>query len=138
MATSQSFGMTELRITDLMTTDLDIASSWVQLHQAGKVPNEGNEHFWAHLFLDHLRRSDPDRCWHIILEIQRIDSSDWVIANLAAGPLEDLLTTFGERVIDKVEKQARIDRRFREMLRLVWKNAMQDSIWDRVQRAAAV
>jgi hypothetical protein len=118
--------------------DLDIASSWVQLHQAGKAPSEGNEHFWAYSTLDDIRHSDPDRCWHIILEIQRIDSSDGMIANLAAGPLEDLLTTSGDRVIDRVETQARTDRRFRDMLHLVWKNAMPDSIWDRVQRAAAV
>jgi len=58
------------------------------------------------------------------------------MANLAAGPLEDLLAHNGEDVIDEVERLARIDAEFRKCLTGVWQNAMSHELFARVQKAA--
>ena len=59
-----------------------------------------------------------------------------VISNIAAGPLEELLSHHGPVFIEKVETEARIDRRMFWALGCVWQNSMADDIWQRVRRAA--
>ena len=59
-----------------------------------------------------------------------------VCGQLAAGPIEDLLSFHGERFIDKFEDEARQDRRMAWVLGGVWQFKMTDDIWNRVQRAA--
>ena len=53
--------------------------------------------------------------------------------NLSAGPLEDLLVYHGHEVIDRVESEARSNPKFASLLGGVWKNAMADDIWRRIQ-----
>ena len=55
---------------------------------------------------------------------------------LAAGPLEDFLGIYGPDYIDRVEAEARRDRRLAWALGEVWGWTMTDDVWARVQRAA--
>jgi len=54
---------------------------------------------------------------------------------LAAGPLEDLLSSFGPDYIDRVETLARDDGRFKLLLGGVWRLGMTDDVWGRMQAA---
>ncbi len=111
----------------------DLIDTWIAHHKEGD-PNKVNEStFWAWEELDDISRHDPDLCWELILEILRTDQSDRVVGNLAAGPLEDLLVRHGPKMIDRVESQARKDLQFRNLLGGVWKNAISDEVWNRVQ-----
>ena len=117
--------------------DVDIAKAWVAMHKAEKGSEARDANFWAYMLLDDLRDSDLERCWKIINEIKRIDDSDFMLSNLAAGPIEDLLVNSGSIFIERIEACAKVDERFRSMLGMVWKNDMPDSIWERVERASS-
>jgi len=48
-----------------------------------------------------------------------------------------LLSYHGPHVISRVEDRARSDPRFRQALRVMYRNRMTDEVWERVQLAAA-
>ena len=77
---------------------------------------------------------DSEPLWQFILASYRLEMSAKVFAILAAGPLEDLLADFGPSYIDRVEKLARQDPKFNELLGGVWKNTIEDEVWERVTR----
>jgi hypothetical protein len=77
--------------------------------------------------------TDPETTWQLVLEVLRHDMTDDQKAILAAGPLESLLANHGDLVIDRVERESATNSRFRHLLGGVWKNAMSDSVWERVQ-----
>lgn len=59
-----------------------------------------------------------------------------VVGQLAAGPLEDLLSERGAEFISEIEQEARKDRRFRWALGGVWQSTTPDNLWARVQKVA--
>src|SRR5262245_6605108 len=54
---------------------------------------------------------------------------------LGAGPLEDLLSGYGEKFIERIERQAAADTKFRLSLAGVWQSGMSDELWRRVTNA---
>jgi hypothetical protein len=64
--------------------------------------------------------SDPEAAWVVTLALIEAAPDDRVLANVAAGPLEDLLTRSTETFIDRAELQARRDAKFRRCLTGVW------------------
>ncbi|WP_443018846.1 DUF6869 domain-containing protein [Sphingomonas sp. 2R-10] len=60
-----------------------------------------------------------------------------ILANTAAGPLENLLAEHGIDFIESVEVEARQDRRMLWTVGCVWRNSMSEDVWIRVQRAAS-
>jgi hypothetical protein len=130
-----------------MTIDAEqLASDWIAFarHDRGKVPEQVFDAGWA---LCDLVEDDPQAAWEVIkLVVRRYSEQDYyshekteaqtVVGNLAAGPLEDLLSAQGALFIDAVESEARADRRMAWTLGGVWQNAMTNEIWARVQRAA--
>jgi hypothetical protein len=117
--------------------DIDIARAWVAMHKAEKGSEARDANFWAYMSLDELRDGDLERYWKIINEIKRIDDSDFMLSNLAAGPIEDVLVNSGSIFIERIEECAKADERFRAMLGMVWKNDIPDDIWERVERASS-
>jgi hypothetical protein len=93
----------------------------------------GEEHFWAFEKMWDISHSDPDLCWELILQILHTPHEDSVTEVLAAGPLEDLLAEFGERVIDRVEQAAMVDPLLRDLLGGVWRNTISTSVWARIE-----
>lgn len=114
-----------------------LIQTWIAHHKelvnTGEI-NDGT--FWVYEKLDELCWKSPDMAWTLILEILKTDQSHAVVANLAAGPVEDLLAQHGLEFIDKVEAQAKNDPLFKHLLGGVWQNDMPDEIWNRVEAAA--
>jgi Family of unknown function (DUF6869) len=82
---------------------------------------ESDRHgFWAVEAMNALVRTHPDEAWPMILRLVERSPDDRVLANVAAGPLEDLLTQQPHAFIDRVEKLAREDAKFRRCLSGVW------------------
>lgn len=106
------------------------------MHLEAKGSDAQAAHFWAYTALDDLRHDDVERYWNIINEIKRLNDSDEVLLNLAAGPLEDLLANSGREFIGRCEVLAKTDDRFKLMLGMVWKNTIPDDIWTRIEIAA--
>ena len=114
--------------------DRNVASAWVRLQYAERNSPEFDSLFWAHMQLDEILDSDAERCWAIINEIRQIDGSDFLLSNLAAGPLEDLLARSGDTFIERIEELAQKDEKFSRLLAGLWKNSISDEIWARIQR----
>ena len=77
--------------------------------------------------------SRPERLWQFILLVYRRKPSQRVVSNLAAGPLEDLLSIHGYKFIERIMTLARTDIDFNHLLGGVWQNAMPDEIWKILQ-----
>jgi hypothetical protein len=73
----------------------------------------------------------PDEWWELVLDMIRLAPED-CLGRVAAGPLENLLSRYGDDVIDQVEAESRTDPRFARTLRGVYRMTMSDQIWHRV------
>jgi hypothetical protein len=65
-------------------------------------------------------REQPEEAWVMILRLVELSPDDRVLANIAAGPLEDLLGLHPYVFIDRIEQLARSDATFRRCLSGVW------------------
>lgn len=115
--------------------DLDqIAKDWIELQYQfarNDAPEAGLDVLSA---MDAIRQQQPGVFLDLVRTINRLDSSDLISSNLAAGPLEDLLSQHGDALIDRIESIAASDFRFRELFSAVWSNSMAPEVWDRVQK----
>ena len=123
-----------------------IATDWIAYaHLDPKTaPDEIFARGWV---LQGFVEDDPEAAWATIKEVvsryteeelysfQKTEAQD-VVGLTAAGPLEDLLSAHGSGFIDRVEEEARRDKRMAWTLGGVWQLDMTDDIWERVQRAS--
>jgi hypothetical protein len=118
----------------MKTIDLKkLAESWIKMHHTVEGSPEYTDNFWAYRQLCDLCEDEPELCFEAIEQIRSIDKSDAILSNLAAGPLEDLLSHNGELFIDRLEKLAEKDPQIRKLLGALWQNAIPDSIWKRIK-----
>ena len=123
-----------------------VASDWVIFarYDANKAPDLVFANGWV---LYDLVGENPHLAWDVIKRvISRYSERDYfsdskteaqkVVGNLAAGPLEDLLSAHGPVFIEAAEAEARSDRRMAWTLGGVWQLGMSNEIWARVQQAA--
>jgi hypothetical protein len=80
-----------------------------------------------------LVTGDPLYAWHLIREVVRLDLTkrSWDI--LAAGPLEDLLSQHGTKIIDYIADDIEEDAALRELLQGVRKFDTSPAVWARVK-----
>jgi hypothetical protein len=114
-----------------------LVTDWIVMHHATEDSEEYERHRWADVRLSELVREDPDLALELILSILARDTSDRVVSNLAAGPVEDLLGEHGDEVIAAVEGIARGNAEFKRLLGGVWQGEMPDRVWERVKAVAA-
>jgi hypothetical protein len=76
--------------------------------------------FWAWEAVNALVRQEPEEAWAMILRLVALAPDDRTLANVAAGPLEDLLGLHPYAFVGLVEEEARRDARFRRCLSGVW------------------
>jgi hypothetical protein len=117
-------------------TDAMLAQDWVKHNCLPEEEMEASPYLWASDRLYSLVHDEPELAWAIIRQIPQIDSSDWVLANVAAGPLERLLVCYGVQFIERIEMLAAQDPTFRKMLSAVWKNNISDDVWRRLKAVA--
>jgi hypothetical protein len=108
------------------------AEAWIRNRHAAKGSPEREATEWAIETYD-LLYDDPETLWLLILAIHARDHSPPVQELLSAGEVEDLLAMHGGIFIERIEAEARRDQAFAKLLGGVWKNAMADEIWERVQ-----
>jgi hypothetical protein len=115
--------------------DTKLRDAWIAVHQAANGTPEHEVLFWAWERVNDLCSKEPEEAFAFILVALAHDRSDRIVANLAAGPLEDLLARQPHRVIERVEAEARSNPQFAHLLGGVWQNAIPDDVWQRVQAA---
>lgn len=76
----------------------------------------------------------PDKALEVTRKIFSRDKSKKMQESLSAGPLEDLLVRHGESMIDEFESIANKDSEFAKLLGGIWKNSMQEDVWQRLKK----
>lgn len=117
------------------------ARDWIEMTRTPKAECS-DELFDAGFALNTLAHDDPEFALDVILKIVgALDEKDLVsgegdaqklASNLAAGPIESLLTKHGEELIGRLEQITRGDSRFALVLSGVWQNDMPDTVWNRI------
>jgi len=97
-----------------------VIKAWIQYHTDTRASKDKDDLFQACDDVTDLVSMDPEQAWPIILELIKQAPTDYVLANVAAGPLEDLICWHREQFIDRIEIQARRDPKFRQCLAGVW------------------
>jgi hypothetical protein len=87
----------------------------------------------AHALID-LIMCDPNKAFHVVEHILSKTSDPWVLENLGAGPLEDLLQTGDEAAIARVNTLAEKYPNAREALSHVWLSHFPPQSRDAVSR----
>jgi hypothetical protein len=76
--------------------------------------------FWAWCEVDDLVRDDPEQGWEVILALLRGADTEKALVDIGCGPLEDLVRRRPAELIERVERLAGEDPRFRLSLGCVW------------------
>lgn len=71
-------------------------------HDNGMFKRE-DINFWAFQSLEELARHHPEKAYAAILEILASTEDEYVLCNLAAGPLEDLLAYHGPDLSNRLK-----------------------------------
>jgi hypothetical protein len=127
-------------------TPEQIASDWIAYTQLDPSKAQDDTHERGWIIYD-ASYDQPTIAWEAIKAVVSRYSEDElfteretvakrILANTAAGPLENLLAEHGADFIESVELEARRDRRMLWTVGCVWQNSMSDDVWARVQRAA--
>lgn len=123
----------------------ELAADWIASRKAD-AHHDTSGHL-AQFLLVEFPQEEPDLTWEtIILVVGGYPESEYyaeesteaqkVCGELAAGPVEDLLSYHGDRFIDRFEEETRRDRRMAWLLGGTWQFTMTDEVWQRVQLAA--
>lgn len=93
--------------------------------------NPSGDNHWSWNVVQELLGGPPDVVWPVLLDLIG-RAPDRQLGAIAAGPVEDFISRFGDRVIEAVEARANADPKFRRVLRGVWQLSMTDEIYARV------
>jgi hypothetical protein len=94
----------------------ELAHAWVE--QYSKSDRDRDDNFFVMMDYEReMREEDPDKAIDVIVEILKIETNPALLALLAAGPLEDVISM---ETIDRIEREALADKRFHDLLGGVW------------------
>ncbi len=105
-----------LRIDFAKLSVPELARAWVDQHAKPEKDRDANWHALMDYEFDRARR-DPDRVIALVLEILKIEKSPEMLSLLATGLVEDVI---GPGTIDRIEREAAANERFRALLGGVW------------------
>jgi hypothetical protein len=94
----------------------ELALAWVAQKCTPRKDQNANWMALCDYERDLLAR-DPDRMIDLICEILKIEADPHVLSYLAAGPVEDAIST---RTIDRIEREAAANEAFRDLLCGAW------------------
>lgn len=110
-----------------------LARAWVE--QNSKSDRDRDDNMFTMMDYERdLREEDPDKAIDLILEILKIETSPVLLSLLAAGPLEDVISM---ETIDRIEREASADKRFRDLLGGVWYYRTSDELKARLDALVA-
>ena len=116
-------------------SDNYIAKSWLSYYKTGD-----KKFLWATEYLLELTQENPKRSWIIIILIINLIESmtdnswkDFIISNLAAGPMEELLSNYGEIIIPLLEEGCKKNNELIKLLNMCYKHNMNNIIWGKIK-----
>lgn len=94
----------------------ELARAWVEQYSKSDRDRDGN--FYVMMdYESELREQDPGKAIDLIVEILEIETNPVLLSLLAAGPLEDVISM---NTIDRIEREAKSNERFHDLLGGVW------------------
>jgi len=109
-------------------------TAYIEVYDSNGDRDENHPSYWAiERFVD-LEAEFPEICWVAILTIVAKNPSQRILDNLASGPMEELLELHGAEFIDRIEKEARANPSFQNLLQSVWE-ITNKALWERILRA---
>ena len=116
-------------VPDLNAADVSaLGAAWLDHDRTGRETR-----FWAWERVNDVIRSQPVTGWLLVRRLIAGATDDLQIMSVAAGPLEDFLASHSVAMIDRVLDAARSDPRVMLALGGVWKNAIADEDWRRIE-----
>jgi hypothetical protein len=116
-----------------------LAQGWIDRYESierhGDQSPEATATYQAFEQFEDAVGRDPELAWSAILHVIEQSESDFVLENLAAGPLETLIGRHSPLFIDRIERRAAVDERFRWLLGGVWQGLIPADIWERIKAA---
>ncbi|MCP5500201.1 MAG: hypothetical protein H7A25_09890 [Leptospiraceae bacterium] len=100
-------------------TDNEIAKMWIE-YSSDTKKNKELFNYWE--YVNNLINNDSNKSWQLILTLIKYSNSDQILANIAAGPLEDFINKYYKDFYSKIDNQLRIDSKFRKCITGVWLN----------------
>jgi hypothetical protein len=132
---------TPAKASRLMTVNLpnnlelgDLAKAYCRKYSSTETANNMTD-FEVYEKVCDLVKRNPEAAFNFILLAIKEKPSDFAFSNLAAGPMEDLLVFHGEQMIDLIEKEAKQNADFDDLLGGVWLGRMTPEIANRVTHA---
>jgi hypothetical protein len=124
-------------------SNAEIARAWIAHYVRTGPPSsaadikvhDADPDHWANGALGALRRDDPARALEIVFRIARDSADAWVLENLGAGPLEDLIDA-DPTLLDPIALEVASSPNLKTALQSVWEREMSDETWNRLQRIA--
>ncbi len=121
----------------------DISRSWIAHYARMGRPSsaaqinahEDDPDWWAVDALMNLDSEDPVRALDIIFLIAEGSDDDWVLENLGAGPLENLIDD-DLTLLDPIALEAASNPSLKKALQSVWRRDISEDAWTRLQRIA--
>ena len=111
-----------------------IVDAWIAAHEVANDSPEREECRWAiERVMDWKFESQSELLWRFVLSSYERKLTDKVVAVLAAGPLEDLISEFGADYIERIETLARCDPKFNFLLGGIWRSDTRDDVWKRIE-----
>ena len=130
---------------DTSSPDPEVAEAWIACTaESNPDPSSGRgmvassseaEDDWGVQALLEIVCEEPIRALEITFLIARMTDDAWLLCNLGAGPIEDLLA-HDATLLDAIALEARSSPNLKTALASVWQNAMSDATWQAVQRIA--
>lgn len=101
--------------------------------------NQGKEHAedndkWSQIVVNLDFWSPPEMLWKFILFAVSLAETDYQLGVIAAGEIEHLLGRAGDKYIDLVEQEAKINSKFARTLTGCRQFSMTNEVWERVQK----
>jgi hypothetical protein len=86
--------------------------------------------WWAYSSVDRLVSEDPEEAWALMLRIIELADNDELIEAVGAGPLEDLISKHGPKLINRVKDESVQNGRLRAALQHVWLSPAENEVLD--------
>ncbi len=119
----------------------NLVSTWITAEKSGSNSPEYETNWWAIETLIKLPNDNPELAWEIILRIfhklEEVKDAR-LLEILAAGPIEDLLCSHGQNIIDRIEIEANKNITFKECIKGVRLTSSDTPVQQRFYKIAGV
>ncbi|NOU21200.1 MAG: hypothetical protein HOO93_05315 [Methyloglobulus sp.] len=118
-----------------------LVNAWITAEKGGSNSSDYKANWWAIETLIKLPDENPELTWEVILRIfHKLEEvkDTRLLEILAAGPIEDLLCSYGQNIIDRVEIEAKNNITFKECIKGVWLTSADTPVQQRFYKIAGV